>query len=116
MDELNYIQYVLPENAGTVQVILKDDTVWCTQKAMAQLFGIGIPAVSKHLKNVFYEGELDPATTISKMETLVQRGFRGEVPESIVFYNLDAIIAVGYRVSSMKATRFRQWATSVLNS
>ena len=116
MNELNYIQYTLPENTGTVQVILKDETIWCTQKAMAQLFNVGVPAISKHLNNIFEEGELDKDTTLSKMETVVNRGFRGEVPDEVDFYNLDAIIAVGYRVSSMKATRFRQWATSVLNS
>ena len=116
MEELNYIQYTLPENTGTVQVILKDETIWCTQKAMAQLFNVGVPAISKHLNNIFEEGELDKDTTLSKMETVVNRGFRGEVPDEVDFYNLDAIIAVGYRVSSMKATRFRQWATTVLNS
>lgn len=116
MEELNYIQYTLPENTGTVQVILKDETIWCTQKAMAQLFNVGVPAISKHLNNIFEEGELDKNTTLSKMETVVNRGFRGEVPDEVDFYNLDAIIAVGYRVSSMKATRFRQWATTVLNS
>lgn len=116
MNELNYIQYTLPENTGTVQVILKDETIWCTQKAMAQLFNVGVPAISKHLNNIFEEGELDKDTTLSKMETVVNRGFRGEVPDEVDFYNLDAIIAVGYRVSSMKATRFRQWATTVLNS
>lgn len=84
-------------------------------KAMAQLFGVGVPAVSKHLKNIFEEGELSPEMTISKMETVINRGKRGEVNEFIDFYNLDAIIAVGYRVSSLKATRFRQWATKILN-
>lgn len=83
-------------------------------KAMAQLFGVGVPAVSKHLKNIFDEGELSPEMTISKMETVINRGKRGEVNEFIDFYNLDAIIAVGYRVSSLKATRFRQWATTIL--
>ena len=82
---------------------------------MAQLFGVGVPAVSKHLKNIFEEGELSPEMTISKMETVINRGKRGEVNEFIDFYNLDAIIAVGYRVSSLKATRFRQWATKILN-
>ena len=100
---------------GKVQVVVKDETLWCTQKAMAQLFGVGVPAISKHLKNIFTEGELNPDTTISKMETVVNRGIRGEVQELIDFYSLDAIIAVGYRVSSLKATRFRQWATKILN-
>lgn len=105
----------MPEDSGKVQVIIKDETIWCTQKAMAQLFGVGVPAVSKHLKNIFEEGELSPEMTISKMETVINRGKRGEVNEFIDFYNLDAIIAVGYRVSSLKATRFRQWATKILN-
>lgn len=105
----------MPEDSGEVQVVIKDETIWCTQKAMAQLFGVGVPAVSKHLKNIFEEGELSPEMTISKMETVINRGKRGEVNEFIDFYNLDAIIAVGYRVSSLKATRFRQWATKILN-
>ena len=105
----------MPDADGKVQVVIKDETLWCTQKAMAQLFGVGVPAISKHLKNIFTEGELNPDTTISKMETVVNRGIRGEVNELIDFYSLDAIIAVGYRVSSLKATRFRQWATKILN-
>lgn len=105
----------MPEDSGKVQVVIKDETIWCTQKAMSQLFGVGVPAVSKHLKNIFEEGELSPEMTISKMETVINRGKRGEVNEFIDFYNLDAIIAVGYRVSSLKATRFRQWATKILN-
>ena len=113
--EVQFLLYNMPEDSGKVQVVIKDETIWCTQKAMAQLFGVGVPAVSKHLKNIFDEGELSPEMTISKMETVINRGKRGEVNEFIDFYNLDAIIAVGYRVSSLKATRFRQWATTILN-
>ena len=113
--EIQFLLYSLPDEEGKVQVVVKDETLWCTQKAMAQLFGVGVPAISKHLKNIFAEGELNPDTTISKMETVVNRGIRGEVNELIDFYSLDAIIAVGYRVSSLKATRFRQWATKILN-
>ena len=113
--EVQFLLYDMPEDSGKVQVVIKDETIWCTQKAMAQLFGVGVPAVSKHLKNIFEEGELSPEMTISKMETVINRGKRGEVNEFIDFYNLDAIIAVGYRVSSLKATRFRQWATTILN-
>ena len=91
-----------------------NETIWATQKAMAQLFGVNVPAISKHLKNIYSEGELSESMTISKMETVVQRGFRGAVREMVEFYNLDAIISVGYRVNSRKATAFRQWATSVL--
>ena len=114
-NEIQYLLYSMPDADGKVQVVIKDETLWCTQKAMAQLFGVGVPAISKHLKNIFTEGELYPDTTISKMETVVNRGIRGEVQELIDFYSLDAIIAVGYRVSSLKATRFRQWATKILN-
>lgn len=114
-NEIQYLLYNMPDVDGKVQVVIKDETLWCTQKAMAQLFGVGVPAISKHLKNIFTEGELNPDTTISKMETVVNRGIRGEVQELIDFYSLDAIIAVGYRVSSLKATRFRQWATKILN-
>mgnify|MGYP002765937938 FL=1 len=105
----------MPEESGKVQVVIKDETIWCTQKAMAQLFGVGVPAISKHLKNIFEEGELLQEMTISKMETVINRGKRGKVNEQIDFYNLDAIIAVGYRVNSIKATKFRQWATKILN-
>ena len=113
--EVQFLLYNMPEDSGKVQVVIIDETIWCTQKAMAQLFGVGVSAVSKHLKNIFEEGELSPEMTISKMETVINRGKRGEVNEFIDFYNLDAIIAVGYRVSSLKATRFRQWATKILN-
>ena len=85
---------------------------------MSQLFNVGVPAISKHLKNIFNEGELDSDVVVSKMEITTRHGaIEGKTQTNEVdFYNLDAIIAVGYRVSSMKATRFRQWATSVLNS
>ena len=114
-NEIQFLLYSLPDEEGKVQVVIKDETIWCTQKAMAQLFGVGVPAVSKHLGHIFEEGELDRNTTVSKMEIVVNRGFRGSVNEEVEFYSLDAIIAVGYRVSSLKATRFRQWATKILN-
>ena len=113
--EMQFLLYSLPDEEGKVQVVIKDETLWCTQKAMAQLFGVGVPAISKHLGHIFEEGELDRTTTVSKMEIVVNRGFRGSVNEEVEFYSLDAIIAVGYRVSSLKATRFRQWATKVLH-
>jgi hypothetical protein len=90
-----------------------EETIWCTQKAMAALFDVGVPAISKHLANVFETGELKEETTISKMETVQQEGNR-EVKRMVVMYKLDAIIAVGYRVNSIRATQFRQWATSIL--
>lgn len=101
----------MPEADGKVQVVIRDETLWCTQKAMAQLFGVGVPAISKHLKNIFEEGELSADSVISKMETTATDGKQ----YTTSFYSLDPIIAVGYRVSSLKATRFRQWATKILN-
>ena len=110
-NEIQCLLYNMPEEKGKVQVIIKDDTIWCTQKAMAQLFGVGVPAISKHLKNIFEEGELQMDAVISKMETTAADNKN----YSTTFYSLDAIIAVGYRVNSLKATRFRQWATKILN-
>lgn len=109
--ELQFLLYNMPDADGKVQVVIKGETLWCAQKAMAQLFGVGVPAISKHLKNIFDEGELAADSVISKMETTAADGKN----YSTTFYSLDAIIAVGYRVSSLKATRFRQWATKVLN-
>ena len=109
--EIQFLLYNMPNEEGKVQVVIKDETIWCTQKAMAQLFGVGVPAISKHLKNIFEEGELQMDSVISKMETTAADNKN----YSTTFYSLDAIIAVGYRVNSMKATRFRQWATKILN-
>ena len=114
MNEIQFILYQLPDEEGKVQVVIKDETIWATQKAMAQLFDVNIPAISKHLKNIFDEEELRPDTTVSKMEIVQMEGER-EVKRETSFYSLDAIIAVGYRVSSVRATRFRQWATKILN-
>ena len=114
MNEIQFILYQLPDENGKVQVVIKDETIWATQKAMAQLFGVNIPAISKHLKNIFDEEELRPDTTVSKMEIVQMEGER-EVKRETTFYSLDAIIAVGYRVSSLRATHFRQWATKILN-
>lgn len=113
--ELQYILYQLSDPENKVQAVVKDETIWMTQKAMSELFGVQTPAISKHLKNIFESGELDINTTISKMETVVNRGYLGEVKQEIDFYHLDAIISVGYRVNSLQATRFRQWATKILN-
>lgn len=93
-----------------MQVMYHDETVWCTQKAMAELFDVGVPAISKHLKNIFESGELSEDTVISKMETTASDG----KSYNTTFYNLDAIISVGYRVNSTRATQFRQWCTFVL--
>ena len=105
----------MPDEEGKVQVVIKDDTIWCTQKAMAQLFGIDKSGISRHIANIYKDGELSPDTTVAKIATVVNRGIRGEVEELVDFYNLDMIISVGYRVNSAKATRFRQWATKILN-
>ena len=110
-NEIQFLLYNMPDSDGKVQVVIKGETLWCTQKAMAQLFGVGIPAISKHLKNIFEEGELVADSVISKMETTAADGKN----YTTTYYSLDAIIAVGYRVSSLKATRFRQWATKILN-
>ena len=96
-----------------VEVFYKDKTVWCTQKAMGILFDVNIPAISKHLKNIYEQGELIEERTVSKMEIVRMEGNR-QVKRETVFYNLDAVISVGYRVNSIRATQFRQWATSVL--
>ncbi len=93
-----------------VQVVYRDESIWCTQKAMAQLFDVGVPAISKHLKNIFETGELIEVSVISKMETTASDGKN----YTTTFYNLDAIISVGYRVNSTRATQFRQWCTFVL--
>lgn len=114
-NEIQFILYNLPEEEGKVQVVIKDETIWCTQKAMSRLFGVDKSGISRHISNIFKDGELQQDATVAKIATVVNRGIRGEVEESVDFYNLDMIISVGYRVNSMQATRFRQWATKVLN-
>ena len=115
--DIQFLLYSLPDEQMQVQVIIKDETIWCTQKAMAQLFGVQRPAITKHLGNIFKEGELEEEMVCSKMERTTEHGaIEGKTQTSSTkFYSLDAIIAVGYRVSSLKATRFRQWATKILN-
>lgn len=110
-NEIQFLLYNMPEEDGRVQVVVKDETILCTQKAMAELFGVGVPAISKHLKNIFEEGELQEDAVISILEITAADNKN----YSVSFYSLDAIIAVGYRVNSMRATRFRQWATKILN-
>ncbi|WP_024994382.1 virulence RhuM family protein [Phocaeicola paurosaccharolyticus] len=116
-NEIQFLLYNMPDDAGKVQVVVKEETIWCTQKAMSQLFGVGVPAISKHLSHIFEEGELDKKMVVSKMEITTQHGAIEDKTQTkeVDFYNLDAIIAVGYRVSSLKATRFRQWSTRILN-
>ncbi|HFI0146080.1 TPA: virulence RhuM family protein [Streptococcus suis] len=113
MKELQFLIYRAENDQEKASVIVSDETIWASQKEMARLFDVGVPAISKHLKNIFEEGELDEGATISKMETVQTEGTR-EVIRQVDYYNLDAIISVGYRVNSQKATKFRQWATTVL--
>ena len=108
-----FLIFQLDSKEDGVQVLYKDETIWATQKAIATLFDVGVPAVSKHLNNIYNEGELFRGTTISKMEIVQAEGAR-EIRRLTDFYNLDAIISVGYRVNSLRATQFRQWCTYVL--
>lgn len=97
-----------------VQVVYKDETIWCTQKAMATLFDVDKSGISRHIKKILSEGELSTDTTVAKIATVVNRGIRGEVEDELEYYNFDMVIAVGYRVNSRRATQFRQWCTFVL--
>ena len=116
-NEIQFLLYNMPDEEGKVQVVIKDETLWCTQKAMAQLFGVQRPAITKHLGNIFKEGELDEKVVCSILELTTEHGaIDGKTQTTPTkFYSLDAIIAVGYRVSSLKATRLRQWATKILH-
>ena len=109
----NFLLYTGNDGKIRVDVFLKDETVWLTQKPMAELFGVKIPAVSKHLANIYESGELKKEATVSNLETVQNEGDR-QVRRKVEFYNLDAIIAVGYRVNSYQATQFRIWATGRL--
>ena len=113
LNEHKFILYEADDNDVIANVLIKNETLWTTLKEMARLFDVGIPAISKHLNNIFDEEELDRTSTVSKMETVQKEGNR-EVTRQLEFYNLDTIIAVGYRVNSKKATKFRQWATQIL--
>lgn len=96
-----------------VQVVYQDETIWATQKAIAELFDVKVSTVNEHLKNIFREGELQEEPTIRKIRIVQQEGNR-QVEREPQFYNLDAIISVGYRISSIRATQFRQWCTYIL--
>lgn len=113
-NEIQFILYQLPDEDGVIQVVVKDETIWATQKAMAQLFGVDKSGISRHITNILKAGELKQEMTVAKIATVINRGKRGEVEELADFYNLDMIISVGYRVNSAKATKFRIWATGVL--
>ena len=116
MKEIQFLIYSTPKEDVKIEAVVKDETLWLTQKAMSELFGVKVPAISKHLKNIFEEGELEESVVISKMETTAQHGAIKDKTQhnETQFYNLDAIISVGYRVNSAKATHFRIWATKVL--
>ncbi|ADQ80092.1 hypothetical protein Palpr_1953 [Paludibacter propionicigenes WB4] len=107
------IFYSTPDGNVKIEVLYNDETFWLTQKRMAELLGVDVPAISKHLNNIFETGELNKDATVSKMEIVQQEGER-QVARNLDFYNLDAIIAVGYRVNSLQATQFRIWATKTL--
>ena len=109
--DIQFILYNLPEKDGKVQVIIRYETLWCTQKAMAQLFGVDRTVISKHLKNIFESSELQQDSVCAKFAHTAEDG----KIYNTQFYNLDAVISVGYRVNSLQATRFRQWATKILN-
>ena len=108
------IIYRADDNSVQLDVRMEQETVWLTQKQIADLFGVKKAAISKHVANIFSQGELSPDMTVSKMETVVSRGFRGQVLDKVDYYNLDMILSIGYRVNSKRAIAFRQWSTKVL--
>lgn len=111
LQDIRFILYNFPEEEDKVQVIIRDETLWCTQKAMAQLFGVDRTVISKYLKNIFESFELQQDSVCAKFAHTAEDGKMYNTQ----FYNLDAVISVGYRVNSLHATRFRQWATKILN-
>jgi hypothetical protein len=113
-DKGQILLYKTPDGESRVEVRLQNETVWLSLDQMAELFQRNKSTISRHIKNVFEEGELQPEATVAKFATVVNRGIRGQVEDQIVFYNLDMIISVGYRVHSYRGVQFRQWATAVL--
>ena len=113
-DEITeFLLYNSTSGEVKIDVFLHNENVWLTQKRMAELFDVGVPAISKHLDNIYDEGELNKNSTISILETVQKEGNR-DVKRGVEYYNLDAIISVGYRVNSSRATQFRIWATKIL--
>ena len=112
-NEIQYALYSIYSEDIKVKVAIKDETIWVTQRGMAELFDVNVSAISKHLANIYAEGELSQPATVSKMEIVQTEGTR-QVTRLIDFYNLDAVISVGYRVNSRRATQFRIWATGIL--
>ena len=111
-----FLLYTAPSGGVKVEVFLNNETIWLTQKRMAELFGVGVPAISKHLKNIFESGELQETVVVSILENTTAHGaMEGKTQtKAIKYYNLDAIISVGYRVNSVQATQFRIWATQLI--
>lgn len=108
-----FLLYTAPNGSIKVEVLLSNETIWLTQKRMAELFGVGVPAISKHLESIYESGELQREATVSILETVQQEGTR-QVTRRLEYYNLDAVISVGYRVNSAQATQFRIWATALI--
>ena len=115
-NQFKFLIYRAAEGDVSVNAIIKDETIWLTQKAMAELFGVDKSSVSRHLKNIFTEGELDEKVVVAEFTTTTQHGAMSGKTQSrdTKFYNLDAIISVGYRINSRRATQFRIWATNIL--
>ena len=115
-NNFQFLIYRSAEEDVSINAVVKDESIWLTQQGMAELFGVQKPAISKHLKNIFEEGELDEKVGVSKMETTTHHGALDDKTQTreTNFYNLDAIISVGYRVNSRRATQFRIWATGIL--
>lgn len=115
-NDFNFLVYQTAQENVSVNALVKDETIWLTQKAMAELFDVDKSSISRHLKNIFNEGELDEKVVVAKIATTTQHGaIEGKTQsKETQFYNLDAIISVGYRVNSKRATRFRIWATGIL--
>ena len=111
-----FLLYTAPNGAIKVEVLLSNESIWLTQKRMAELFGVGVPAISKHLKNIFDSGELAEAVVVSVLETTTEHGAVAGLTQTqqVKYYNLDAVISVGYRVNSAQATQFRIWATALI--
>lgn len=112
---MNQIQFLIYDHGEHTEVLVQDETLWATQKSIAQLFGVSVPTINEHLKNIFESGELAQYPTIRKIRIVRQEGNR-QVTREIEHYNLDAIISVGYRVNSQKATKFRIWASEILKA
>lgn len=114
--QMHYVLYHVDDSDVSVNAVIQNDSIWITQKAMAELFGVSLSSISRHLKNIFEENELDEKVVVAKIATTTQHGaIEGKTQtKDVNFYNLDAIISVGYRVNSRQATKFRIWATGVL--